>query len=867
MVVRLTSSSNHELSVIGGKAAGLVRLMAAGLQVPEAWVISAPTSLDRNARERCLTEELPGWWRVVSADFAGDCWAVRSSAVAEDLAESSFAGVYQTILGVGSIERLVEAVQACWSAWDSDRAQAYRGHVDESNEDAVAGGIAVVLQRMVRADTAGVMLTENPLQPFGDEVLIDASWGLGESVVSGVVDPDHIVLDRTSGEVLTTRMGRKQSEMVAQRAGGIFEREIAEDRRAMPCLTADNIADLHALARTIEGSIGERRDIEWAIERHQLFVLQDRPITGLPPRDPKKVWTRRFGDEYLAEYVSPLGNDLMIPWLIEPNMNEVAELQGRRHLAEMTKVRRIDGYIFLNGDYAIELARAVPLADREGPLTAWFDSTWGDKVRTVKYRPSLLLRTLRTPRKDPGRGPIKANLAALDKHCARVEDEIIPLLRQDWEGLEDEELQRQLALVDELGRDHFRVIRWGMAQHAPIIHALLAKLLRSWTPEEPEGTFQALISGLPGTRTAEINRDVHGLGLQARRDQTLLDLLRSEASYDDIRAHSSHVAFWGAFDEFVLRHGHRSSSREISAERWLEQPSLVLGLVRAQVHPEEAPASPVTFEEAAAERRTQAQERVMQTAGHGIFGAVRQRILRKVLDLSQRYTVYRENQRYHLDYLLAHIHLLLLEMGRRLAQRGGLRQAEDVFLLTGDQLLELSSTAPGSIENPEVLDAVELARLHRETHSVRMPATFLFDEVPTEGRPDVLAEVPEGSIAGLAASAGVVTATCRAVPSLADLSTVRPGDILVASNIDPGWTSVFPIIAGLVTETGGVLSHGAILAREYGIPTVTCLPDAMAVLSTGTLAEVDGSRGLVRVLEKGAADLRAASPAKLMDKS
>ncbi|KQY57109.1 PEP/pyruvate-binding domain-containing protein [Nocardioides sp. Root140] len=844
MIARLTAASGADLELIGGKGAGLVRLLAAELDVPEAWVVPAPVSLDSEARATCLKEALPDWWAEATAEFPGSQWAVRSSAVAEDLADASFAGVYETVMGIDSVDALAAAVEECWSALDTDRAEAYR-----SQQATERSGIALILQRMIRADVAGVMLTENPLRPFDDEIVIDASWGLGEAVVSGRTDPDHLVLDRESGEVLTERIGAKEIELHPTGIGGVAEREVPAERRAVRCLEERDLKALHTLEHDVTAAIGARRDIEWAIEGGHLYVLQDRPITGLPPREPKEVWTRRFGDEYLADYVSPLGNDLMIPWIIGPQMDEVAELQGRRRIVEMSKLRRHNGYIYLNGDYAIELARAVPLADREGPLTAWFDSTWADKVRTAKFEPKLLLRTLRAPRKDKGRGPITVNPGAMDQHCERIENEVVPLMDQDFAALTHEEWQRQLDLIHELGRNHFRVIRWGMAQHAPIIHALLAKLLRSWAPEEPADTFQRLISGLPGTRTAEINQDLYDLGASVRQEPGLLEALRSDASYDEVRDATADSAFWAGFDGFLATHGHRSSSREISAERWAEQPSLVLSLVRAQVAAVEAGTSPAEFEHEAATRRVDAEQRVLAAAGRGLSGRLRKRVLTKVLRLSQEYTVYRENQRYHLDYLLSHVHQLLLEQGRRLVARGALPHEQDIFLLTGDRLESLLATS-GPVDDPELAAYVEDARAHWALHGNKLPATFLFDEVPTEGRIPPVGDLPEGALPGLAASAGLVEGPTRVVPTLADLSAVRPGEILVASNIDPGWTSVFPIIAGLITETGGVLSHGAILAREYGIPTVTCLPDALRALPTGTTVEVDGTRGFVRVVSE-----------------
>lgn len=841
MIERLSASTAAELDRIGGKGAGLVRLLSAGLDVPEAWVISAQVSLEEQARERCATEELPRWWAEVSAQFPHSVWAVRSSAVAEDLEGASFAGVYETVLGVDSELQLEVAVKQCWAAIDEDRATAYFA-TQQLGTDA---GIALILQRLIRPTVSGVMLTENPLAPFADQVVIDAAYGLGEAVVSGRTQPDHVVVDHADGDVISSLIGEKALALdYSPESLGVQERAVPQADRVRCCLDEPDLRALHSVATRVSTTIGPRRDLEWAIEDGHLYVLQDRPITGLPPREPCQVWTRRFGDEYLAEYISPLGNDLMIPWLTDIQMDEQAVLQGRPELIRVDKLRRIDGHIYLNADYVAELARSVPPADREGTLTAWFDRTYADFLLAVPFEPGKLVKMVRGARKDKGRGSMKDNLGALDRHRAAIDRTVVPWLQQDYSALTREEWKRQYATTDEFGRDHFRVIRWGMGQHGPLMQSLLTKLSRDWSDGLSSESFQSLISGLPGTRTAEINRDVWQLGTVARQDPALLTALRGDTSYDEVREQTRQAGFWEQFDTFLRRHGHRSSSREISAERWFEQPDVVLGLVRAQVRPEVQGPNPLEFEERATIKRATAEQELMGKVGRGPKRAV----LRKILNRTQQYTVYRENQRYHLDYLLSHLHLLLLDQGRRFVERGDLPDAADVFLLTGGRFWQLVERDE-PLDDETFRDELEASRQHRLRHSNRLPATFYFDGVPTEGVVEAAQEVVDGAILGFGASAGKVRGVVRNVPSLAELSTVCPGEILVASNIDPGWTSVFPMIGGLITETGGILCHGAILAREYGLPTVTSVPGATGLFETGITVEVDGTAGTVVIIE------------------
>ncbi|MEZ5309634.1 MAG: PEP/pyruvate-binding domain-containing protein [Microthrixaceae bacterium] len=884
MIELLTSSTTAGLTHIGGKGAGLVRLLRAGLTVPEAFVIPAPVSIDSASRERCLDSELPEWWEQVSTEFPRARWAVRSSAVAEDLEGASFAGVYETVLDVDSLERLREAVRAGWAALDDDRAEVYR---DRRSLES-SGGIALVLQRMVEPRVSGVLLTANPMRPFASEVAIDAAWGLGEAIVSGRTDPDHLVIGRADGEIREELIGAKAIEITWD--GGPVERDVDEERRSRRSLSDDDIRMLLDLARTVEQSIGGRRDIEWAIDDSsagspttnspttngpttnspasgaatnspttngptansaaasgaQLYALQDRPITGLPPLDPENVWSRRWADEYLADYAMPLSQGLLTEWIAVGFLEEMAKLQGRKDLAGIPALKNHNGYSYFSGLYLARMLAAFPPSLRRSAVGNWFTPLWNERVMAMPWQPRALIGTLIAPYRDGRRGRRSTNPEALAEHCATIDRVLVPKLWADLSELTDQEWHREFDQVNELGLEHFRVIRWGMAHHGPMLHASLSQLLKNWAGDNDGELYQSMISGLPGTRTAEINRAVWDLAVVALDDESLADELRSDSDYRTVREQSSGSPFWKNFDRFMDTYGHRSSSREISAPRWIEEPDVIAGLVRAQLRCNPFPLDPRTTEEAAQQRRRSAEDTAFGRARKGRLGGLRRGYLRKVCRITQNYTVYRENQRFHLDYLSAYVRRLVLEQGRRLTENETIGEPVDVFLMTKD---ELWAAIAGRVDTG-LGGRIEERREHYLVHRDRLPASFLFDDVESEG------EVVDGEptdkntgdgLPGLGASRGTARGSTRVVLGLADLAKVKPGDILVANNIDPGWTSVFPLLAGLVTETGGILSHGAILAREYGIPTVTGVKDAVAALPTGTLVEIDGSIGRIRM--------------------
>ncbi|MEP9413000.1 PEP/pyruvate-binding domain-containing protein [Gordonia sp. VNQ95] len=853
MIARVTAESHWRIDDVGGKTLGLVRLLRAGLPVPDAWVIPASDSRDEVARRRCL-DALTRWWRDIASVWPESRWAVRSSAVAEDLDGASFAGVYETVLGVGSPEELAAAVRRCWDAHAADRAEVYRG---ERDIDA-AGGIALVVQRMLMPDAAGVMLTANPHRPFADEIVIDAAWGLGESVVSGIVDPDHIVLQRSDGSVRHRRIASKEVETVY--SDGLQTRPVAESRRTRPALDEAGIAALYAISRTVGTRIGQARDIEWAVCDGQVYVLQDRPMTAIPSVDPTTVFSRRWGDEYKSEYSLPLSSAVINSWMDIPLFVELPRLQKRADLAAREPFILFNGYMYMDGDYAVGMARSLPKGMREGVFSAWFTPMWLRHIESADWSPRLTLEIARSFRRDRDRAGQHANLAGMRHHGERVESVVAPLLTQDYRALDSTEWRRQYDELESMGVEHFRLLRWGMGMHNTMLHRLLPQLLAAWVGDDDGRLYTDLISGLPGTRTAQINREIYQLARTALRDSEFAAQIGTTEDWAALRRDTDDHSFWTRFDAFLARHGHRADSRDVAALRWREQPEVIFGFVRAQVLG--GAADPDVGESRAAALRAEAMSTVLGRAGRGPLGRIRTGILEWAIRWTQEFTVYRENQRYLLDYLLAHARSLILARAYDLVEAGVIADADDVFLLTDTEWWGALSRWEG-VGVPIDPEQLERRRQNYLTYRNRLPATYLFDDVETEG------EIAEGDaptdddtdgLVGVAAARGVATGPTRAVTDITELADVRAGDILVAKNIDPGWTAVFPLLGGLITETGGVLSHGAILAREYGIPTVTGIPHAVSRFAAETVVEVDGGRGVVTVVEDPITDVIAGVP-------
>ncbi len=838
MIEKLTPKTPIDIERLGGKGCGLVRLLKAGFRVPDVWCITTSW----NGEIASLRDPIEA---LVSSNREPCAYAIRSSATAEDLQDASFAGVYTTTLGAQSSSEILSAVEQCLDSLQSSHARAYR----ESRGISHDVRMAILIQRLIEPEIAGVTLTANPQRAFANEWVIDAAYGLGEGVVSGRVDPDHLVVERDTGEIREQRIGAKQVALMARPGSDLAEVPVASVDRERLCLTTTHLDELFRMAREIGEKISPRMDLEWAIAGGELYLLQARPITGLPSATPEDIWSRKFGDEYMADYATPSGYTFLVRWIREYSFTQTARELGREDMLAMEPLRRFKGYVYLSGRYTLAGLRSLPVDSRVDAMRNWFPPSIEAQAGNEHFSIRELLANILRPFRDP-RGGMKKNLAALERHAERVMSELGTCLDEDLTTLCDSELSEKLERLDEIGLDHFRVIRWGMGQYAPMFHAVLESTLQNWIGEGADELYQQLVSGLPETRTAEINRELWQLGIEVRSEPALRRAVLENRPLDELRVEHSNSPFLTSLDDFIARHGHRSTTRDVAEPRWRETPDLVLALVRAQVASDTPAPDPKQLEAGSIRRRLEATAEVESRLGTGIRAAIRRPILRWLCKWTQLFTVYRENQRYYLDMILANQRILIFEFGRRLETARVLDEPWDAFLLEAD---ELRACFASQLPSDSLRETIDERRRHYHRWKDRIPATYLYDDVETEG------EVVEGDNAldarsidpnqGLGAARGVVTARLRVLADVLQLDQVEAGDILVAENIDPGWTSVFPLLGGLVTETGGILSHGALLAREYGIPAVMGVRDATKRFETGMVVTLDGSTGQVEILD------------------
>ena len=690
----------EDLEKVGGKAANLSRLASAGFPVPEGFVIPvhifnkfveelqlrdrigsilAAVDFDDDGelgaacmqiRELILDTRIEALVRSefgeqLAAMSPGSLWAVRSSAVEEDLAEASFAGQQDTYLNV-EIENIPEGVKRCWASYYNDRAVAYR---HEAAIPQLGGGIAVIVQRMVDARSSGVMFTTDPLNRDARHLLIDSSWGLGEAIVSGMVSPDHFKVDRQSGMVISKEISVK-TRAIYLSADGHGPREVERSRQELPSLTDAEALALMEMGMRLEAFFKAPQDVEWAMEGDKLHVLQSRPITTLREGD-DALYTRAYGDEYWSDVTSPLFYSWLGEMLTEYVNHEGARIMGYWDLTELDLLRLHKGHIYFNSQVLETVFTYNPRFSRTKELLNYFPEK--DQERIAKAPAKLgrrLWAEVRIALNDPD-GMITRTDKAYRSWASGFVEKMKGYDAQDLTSLNDQELYDRYRWMEEAYLKHYRLIRYGMVTHSIGTNLMLKRWLTDWLDDRSGQYYSKLISGLADNKTIKTNIELAKLARIARSDQFVAHHLLGLDSEKFLRLLNEDPRlgpFKGALEAFLKEYGMRSHTREFYYPRWSEDPRLVVDIVRSLA------ASPdMDFERMEREKREErlaTEEEVLRRIGRSKGGFAKKRVLRMVMRYAQTYLIFRENQRFYLDHIILRVRRHFLEYGRRFQERG-----------------------------------------------------------------------------------------------------------------------------------------------------------------------------------------------------
>jgi rifampicin phosphotransferase len=881
LILPFSDIDRDALPVAGGKAANLGELVRAGFPVPPGFCVTTaaydmvatdaglePTlaalaaadagdtgrlaELAEEARSHLTGADVPDVLRRAIAEAYGELGdgvpvAVRSSATAEDLPGASFAGQQDTHLNVVGVESVLDAVQRCWASLWTDRAVSYRA---TNGIDPRGVRLAVVVQRMVDASVAGVLFTANPVTGKRHQAVIDASSGLGEAVVSGAVNPDHFVTNTATGEIVERRLGDKRVAIVAGSGGGTERVELAADEQ-VASLSDGRILALTRLGRQVEEHYGAPQDTEWAIDGDGgIWLLQARPITTLFPL-PDDAPT---DDEDLRVYFSfnvaqgvygpltPMGiqafrliTSSVATFAGHPPQNPYngagffIEAAGRMFL-DVTPILRSEQGLRLFERFMTNMeARTVPIVRR---------LVQDPRLSTVPTKRWPILRTLLLAFAR-GRLPLHVAEALARPERARARAARV-VKRLGTAGETPPGATGHLAAAERLLRD-------GPPQILPNVppvfvaglaaNALAGKLLGDLATDDER---RVAMRALPHNPTTEMDLALWALAREARSDPDSARAVGQtppERLAEEYRDGALPPKLQGGLTDFLHLYGHRGVAEiDLGLPRWSEDPTYIMGVLANYLRLEDPQSAP----DAQFRRATREAEEMVTELGRRASrkGRLRGALVRFLLGRARDLSGLRETPKFSIVLLMARVRNLLWPVGDELAQAGRLEKADDIFFLTVPE-----AWAGLAGEDLRAIVSERRAAYDQETRRKHVPRLLLSDGTePTADQHD--AAGADDGLRGTPASGGLVSGKARVIldPGNAHL---EPGEILVAPSTDPGWTPLFLTAGGLVMEMGGPMSHGAIVAREYGIPAVVGVPDATERLETGQKITVDGSDGVV----------------------
>jgi phosphohistidine swiveling domain-containing protein len=892
LMLRLESVRAADVEVVGCKAAGLGDLIEAGFPVPEGICLTAAAF--RRAMEpyrdalkeilsRCHGNDPPALhaaaaavshalcglavpppvasalrpllWEVFANDAAV---AVRSSATAEDRADASFAGQYETMLGVRGEPAVLEAVLACWRSFFKPHSLAARAAAGALTGDEA---MAVLIQRMVEAECAGVCFTVDPIQNAPDRIVVNAAWGLGAGVVDGSVRADTARLRRDTFEVEERRIVEKPVRVALDPNGGDLRTEpVPEDRRRAACLPNSWLKRVAQFGLAAELRRGRPQDVEWAIAGDRVWILQSRPITALPkewvpplpfPVEWKDDEERRSAWELEPESdIAPERRDsLPLPMehatkdLYLAALREAAVYNGSgfRGQGRIPRRKVVNGRGYAgsasadlhDGDLRVRRAAGRDLGARlrEEGITAW------------EYRaPEIIAATERLRAFDRSTD----DGARLAEHL----EDAFGVFRRHWflhwapVGLGDTTwpFDRALGRVADVSEEEAREASFQVVEGDENVFTRLL-----------DGIYALACAAREAPAVAELIAGGSGECVRAPRGGSIMDRLAA------LPEENGTAAFRAKLDLFLESYGQRSgfspgSSVSIATPTWREDPAHVLALAAPYIDGGLEPPSALRDR---ANRKREARIEALCAACEDPEAVAE---LHRWLPLARRQRADLENHNHYIDQLsYGQLRTALLAAGRWLVSRGSVGQAHDVLWLSRAEIVTALRRLSGSDSDagppsPSLADIVAERKVQWAAWSGLCPPPILgTPEAALEPRPALEDEVSDDasppeeghSLKGQAASAGRRRGRARVVAMSVRLPAIAPGEVLVAENAGPTWTPLFPLLGGLVLEEGNLLQHAATTAREYGIPAVINTPSATRRIADGAWVTVDGTRGIV----------------------
>ncbi len=894
-IQQLDKITANDRALVGGKAVGLGKMTSAGVPVPPGFTVTTKAYLEfisANSLDPIIDElllgldySLPDSVEIVSSGIhqriidakmptsvraeiekayeaigTGVHVAVRSSGIAEDMGDASFAGLYDSFLDIRGTEDVIVAIQKCWASLWTARCLSYRNRLSIEHRQSL---VAVVVQEMVAAEVAGVLFTANPLNERSDEVVINATWGLGESIASGIVTPDELILDHKSFKVKRIVIGSKELKIFRNPSGpGTKKTETSKSERDSRALTDEQAARLSAYGqRALEIAGGIPQDIEWAFRDDKFFILQSRDVTGaefqwsedlevgnVGAMDDETTWSNFWAQEYWTGAVTPLFYSIRAEELSWSDFR-LFKLWGFKDLVPERRFRFHRSTVYFNSDAdRIYYRNVLPKALRSQRLNN-LPPEWRDAAGNASWNLLAAMRMhlrIRLLTKDCG--PFRQTTLVYKFINEKKVQNVWPSAK-DLENFSDEEVIAELDHKMQMFEDYLTVLRPAFHVYSPYAFAILKYILENWYQGQNEYAFADLVTGLPRRTEMLIEQvDLWEVGEIIRKSPTLTGLLQAHEGaefFDACTGSDEGRAFLKTYQVFLEKHGHRGhQDRDLWNPRRSEDPMLdyrsFVTLVKA------SGTSPVDMEEELIHKRLTATEEVFSVLRKKMFGSFRVKFTQSVLNYIYTFLLLRDDERPFADQVTMAKKRATTELGRRLSQRNLIDKGDDFYFLG---FTEINDVLRGTDQRPLTKLKIKNRRKMFDRFVAReeVPADYIRAGLPLQIDDLTTTDMP-GVFQGTGTSRGLVTATARVVPDLQQIGRLQKGEILICNSTDPGWASAFGLISGLVIEAGGMLSHGACLSREYGLPAVT-LSGAMRKIPDGAQVTVNGETGRVTIAQ------------------
>ena len=903
-VTTLKDINSSSLALVGGKGANLGELVSAGLPVPMAFCVTTEayrSFVEINGLQSSILKEIEGVDyedftdlearavrirdSITSADMPAEietqirqsyagleselgeglAVSVRSSATAEDLPGMSFAGQQDTYLGIQGADQVVANVQKCWASLWTDRAIAYRHKQGFEHGDVL---LAVVVQEMFPSEVAGVMFTANPVTSNPNELFLNMSWGLGEAVVSGLVNPDQYIVDKRTKEI-TSKVINEKMVMTASRQDGCGseEVEVPVDKRNAETLSKSQIKELVQIGLTIEEHYAFHQDIEWGYANGRFAILQSRDVTGadldFSPEmeswqtpgamatlyDERWVWSRAYSDEIQTGPSSPFNYGRLesgMTWL-KWNMLELLEIDEfmgfkGEAIKDIPLYRQYGSRAYYNLAFERERIRCFipPIARDEATL--WpFPAEEREEIKNMPFNwPRFMWLMLKLHVTNP-------NISLIDtpQHCIQNQISWVKHINAAWEKIDYETASVKEILETE--NVNFEVdfgdnVTLAFTIYLYFLPQTLKAICEKALDDKDGKIFSNLYAG-QHTKTSEENIAVWKLSRFIKNSKTLYELVTKEDDFEKIlpalETIEDGAEFRVLFDEFIKTYGHRGGAeRDPYHYRWYQKPSQVFYSIKPMLALDDE-SDPAKLEEEIHQRMLKTKEECIAKLRKRPFGSIQATAFKWFVELVQEYVHYRDYERFYNDEQYGRPRDYLVAIARKFIKRELMTEEEDIFFFTEFEILEIDA---GNLSAKKIAKMVEARRRIYDRYSEKEPPKYIrgweaFDD-------NALTDDGKG-LRGIAASSGTISGRARVCRKLEEISKIEKGDILVTVSTDPGWTTIFSIIGGVVIEAGGVVAHAVMISREYGLPCVANLTEACNLIPDGAMITVDGTTGRV----------------------